>query len=91
MVANTSDNSYNPRHIFVPEHHLLSDDEVERVLKELNVEKDKLPKIREDDPAVLYLKQIHGNEKVQEGCVIKIVRNSNTAGEFIAYRLVIKG
>jgi DNA-directed RNA polymerase subunit H len=73
----------------VPEHHLLTEEQAAEVLKELQVEKDKLPKIRMDDPAVVYLEQIHG--KIQEGSIIKIIRKSETAGEFIAYRLVING
>ena len=73
----------------MPEHHLLTEEQAAEVLKELQVEKDKLPKIRMDDPAVVYLEQIHG--KIQEGSIIKIIRKSETAGEFIAYRLVIKG
>jgi DNA-directed RNA polymerase subunit H len=73
----------------VPEHHLLTEEQAAEVLKELQVEKDKLPKIRTDDPAVVYLEQIHG--KIQEGSIIKIIRKSETAGEFIAYRLVING
>ena len=89
MAASTDSNSYNPRHDFVPEHHLLSEKEAEEVLKELNVDKDKLPKIKADDPAVLYLKQIHGN--VEEGSIIKVIRKSGTAGDFVAYRLVING
>ncbi|AMH93775.1 DNA-directed RNA polymerase subunit H RpoH [methanogenic archaeon ISO4-H5] len=73
----------------MPEHHLLTEEQAAEVLKELQVEKDKLPKIRMDDPAVVYLEQIHG--KIQEGSIIKIIRKSETAGEFIAYRLVING
>lgn len=90
MAASTSDLSYNPRHEFVPEHHLLSDEEAEKVLRELNVDKDKLPKIKSDDPAVLYLGMIHG-VPVAEGSIIKVVRKSGTAGDFVAYRLVING
>ena len=82
-------NSFNPAHRLVPEHHLLTEEQAAEVLKELQVEKDKLPKIRMDDPAVVYLEQIHG--KIQEGSIIKIIRKSETAGEFIAYRLVING
>ncbi len=89
MAASTSDLSYNPRHELVPEHHLLSDEEAVEVLKELNVDKDKLPKIKANDPAVLYLKQIHGD--VKEGSIIKVIRKSGTAGDFCAYRLVIDG
>ena len=73
----------------MPEHHLLTEEQAAEVLKELQVEKHKLPKIRMDDPAVVYLEQIHG--KIQEGSIIKIIRKSETAGEFIAYRLVING
>ena len=73
----------------MPEHHLLTEEQAAEVLKELQVEKDKLPKIRMDDPAVVYLEQIHG--KIQEGSMTKIIRKSETAGEFIAYRLVING
>ena len=35
----------------MPEHHLLTEEQAAEVLKELQVEKDKLPKIRMDDPA----------------------------------------
>ena len=84
-----TNNSFNPAHRLVPEHHLLTEEQAAEVLKELQVEKDKLPKIRMDDPAVVYLEQIHG--KIQEGSIIKIIRKSETAGEFIAYRLVING
>lgn len=82
-------NAFNPGHRLVSEHHLLSAEEAEAVLKKLQVDKDKLPKIKMDDPAVLYLESIHG--KIEEGSVIKIIRKSETAGEFEAYRLVIKG
>ena len=87
MAAST--NSFNPKHRLVPEHHLISEEQAAEVLKELQVERDKLPKIRMDDPAVVYLESIHG--KIQEGSIIKIVRKSETAGDFVAYRLVING
>lgn len=82
-------NSFNPGHILVSEHHLLSEEEALVVLDKLKVERDKLPKIKMDDPAIQYLASIHG--EVKEGSVIKIIRESETAGEFIVYRLVIKG
>ena len=87
MAATT--NSFNPAHRLVPEHHLLTEEQAAEVLNELQVEKDKLPKIRMDDPAVQYLELIHG--KIQEGSIIKIIRKSETAGEFVVYRLVING
>ncbi len=82
-------NSFNPGHILVSEHHLLSEEETEQVLSQLKVERDKLPKIKLDDPAIQYLASIHG--EIKEGSVVKIIRKSETAGEFVVYRLVIRG
>lgn len=80
-------NYYNPHHILCSEHHLLTPEEAEEVLKELNVEKDKLPKISESDPAVRYLESIHGT--IPEGSIVKVIRKSDTAGDFVVYRLVV--
>ncbi len=71
------------------EHHLLTEEEAEQVLSQLKVERDKLPKIKLDDPAIQYLASIHG--EIKEGSVVKIIRKSETAGEFVVYRLVIRG
>ncbi len=48
-----------------------------------NIEKEKLSKIRTVDPAV---KEIGADA----GDVIEITRDSETAGEFVFYRLVIE-
>ncbi len=69
-------------HILVPEHILLSDEEAEEVLKTLGVSKEQLPKIRADDPVA---KEIGA----KPGQIVKIIRESPTAGRSIAYRLVI--
>lgn len=82
-------NSFNPGHTLVSEHHLLTEEEAQAVLAKLNVDRDKLPKIKMDDPAILYLASIHG--AISEGSVVKIIRKSETADEFVAYRLIIKG
>lgn len=82
-------NSFNPGHVLVSEHHLLTEEEAEQVLSQLKVERDKLPKIKLDDPAIQYLASIHGD--IKEGSVVKIIRKSETAGEFVVYRLVIRG
>ncbi len=69
-------------HILVPKHEVLSKEEAEEVLKTLGVKPEQLPKIREDDPIA---KEI--GAKV--GDIVRIIRESPTAGKSIVYRLVI--
>jgi len=73
----------------VPEHHLLSAEEAEKVLSEMGMTYDQLPKIRNSDAGIRVLESIHG--PIAEGRIVKIVRKSETAQEFVAYRLVTKG
>lgn len=78
------------KHDMVPGHFLLTDEETEKVLKDLNITKDQLPKIKENDAAIEVLKDIYGRDKVTEGSVIKIIRKSETMEDFVVYRLVTK-
>ncbi len=75
------------KHAFVPEHRPVSKEDEEEILEGMNVPKDKLPKILKSDPVLQQLEGVHG--KIEEGRIIKIVRNSSTAGEANAYRLVV--
>lgn len=75
-------------HNLVPEHYLLSPEDAEKVLAELNITKDQLPKIRRGDACVKLLENIYG--LIPEGSIIKIIRKSATAEAFVTYRLVIK-
>ena len=77
------------RHALTPEHHLLAPEEEEAVLKDLHITKGQLPKIRKSDPGIKILETIHG--PIEEGRVVKIVRKSETAQEFVVYRLVTRG
>ena len=70
-------------HKMVPDHKIMSEDEVSALLSHYNITTEQLPKIFHDDPAV---KTIGAN--VDD--VIRIVRMSHTAGRAEAYRLVIK-
>ena len=71
------------KHILVPEYKKLTKEEVEQLMKELNIDSlDYLPKIFVTDPAIQHL-----NPKV--GDVIKVIRKSPTAGTSIYYRVVI--
>ena len=75
-------------HNLVPEHTLLEEAEAERILAEKKISREQLPKIRKSDAAIKVLERIYGTD-LEPGRVIKVVRKSNTAEEFIAYRLVI--
>lgn len=87
MAAETSFNVL--RHALTPEHHLLAPEEEEAVLNGLHITKGQLPKIRKSDPGIKILETIHG--PIDEGRVVKIVRKSETAQEFVVYRLVTRG
>ena len=70
-------------HTLVPEHIIVPKEEVEAELKRFNATLIELPKIQTRDPIVKAI-----GAKV--GDVIRIIRRSPTAGEAIAYRLVIQ-
>jgi len=71
-------------HELVPEHILLSEEEKERVLRELGVKPNLLPLIRVSDPAARAI-------GAKPGDLIKIVRRSPTAGRTVVYRYVVPG
>ena len=68
-------------HESVPEHVILTEKEVEEIFKDLDYEKHQLPKIKVDDPVAIAI-------GAEEGDVLKITRDSETAGTFVTYRLV---
>lgn len=76
-------------HVLVPDHIPLSAKESKEVLERYKITKDQLPKIRISDPAIVDMDR--GRDEVKEGSIVKIIRQSKTAGESIAYRLVIGG
>lgn len=70
------------KHKLVPDHTILSKTEANKIIKQLNIHQEQLPKIKSDDPVV---KEIGA----KSGDVIKITRKSHTAGKFLTYRLVL--
>ena len=76
-------------HDLVPEHHLLSEEEAARVLSEKGISREQLPKIWKSDAAIKVLENVYG-KPIAEGSVVKVVRKSPTAEEFVAYRLVTR-
>lgn len=76
-------------HFLVPEHILLDSKEEKKVLKEYNITKEHLPKIRSSDPCIRAL-EVQLGKNIDPGSIVKIVRRSETAGESVAYRIVIE-
>jgi len=70
------------RHYLVPEHVLIKKEKVDELMSELGIRKDSLPKISKLDPAIKQLKP-------EKGDVVKIFRDSLTAGQAVYYRRVI--
>ncbi len=70
-------------HNLVPKHIVLNEQEKEELLKKYGINIRQLPRILVTDPVVKLL-----NAKV--GDVIKIIRKSETAGETVYYRVVVK-
>lgn len=71
------------KHEFAPKHVLLKEEEKEEVLRHYGITLRQLPRILETDPAIKEMSP-------KPGDVVKIVRKSETAGESIYYRVVIK-
>lgn len=69
------------KHQLVPEHVILSEEEAEKVLEEMKIHAEQLPRIRTDDPVVKAI-------GAKEGDILKIIRESPTAGKFVTYRIV---
>lgn len=68
--------------ILVPKHEILSPEDAERILEFYRITPEELPKIKQDDPALAKLGAKIGN-------IIRITRNSPTAGKSFYYRVVI--
>ena len=69
-------------HEFVSKHKLLTNEEKEQFLKDNKVHPFQLPRINASDPSIIAV----GGKP---GDIVRVIRNSKTAGEFIAFRYVI--
>jgi DNA-directed RNA polymerase subunit H len=70
------------KHELVPDHVVLKKNQITKMLKEMDVHVEQLPKIKLDDPVAKAI-------GAKEGDIIKITRKSQTAGRFVSYRLVL--
>jgi len=70
-------------HDLVPLHKIVSEKEKAELLKKYNIEPNQLPKILSTDPVSITI-------GAKPGQIVKIIRNSHTAKEAIAYRFVVE-
>ena len=71
-------------HELVPRHEILKQDEREKLLAQYHVPPYQLPRINTSDPAVKAIGATAGD-------IVRITRNSATAGKYVAYRYVVDG
>ena len=71
------------RHVLVPKHEIVHDEkEIETILDTYQLKKNQLPILLKTDPMARYL-------DVKAGDIVKITRNSPSAGEAILYRYCV--
>lgn len=70
------------KHVLVPKHELISDEEKKELLGVYKLKESQLPKILSSDAISRYF-------GAKRGQVFKIIRNSETCGEYIYYRIVV--
>ena len=69
------------QHEMVPKHEIIEEEEKQELIKNLQItDVDKLPTIKKNDPVAKY----YG---MKEGNICKITRKSETAGNYVSYRL----
>jgi len=71
-------------HILVPKHEILKGEERDNLLKEFRVKPYQLPKIKSSDPAARAI-------GARPGDIVKVIRDSPTAGKYVSYRYVVEG
>jgi DNA-directed RNA polymerase subunit H len=79
-------------HHLAPRHEVLSEEESKRVLAELNTAPERLPRILIGDPGLQTDSTFVARRDAGEllvGRLVRIHRPSATAGEAIAYRLIV--
>jgi DNA-directed RNA polymerase subunit H (RpoH/RPB5) len=79
-------------HHLAPPHEILSEEETRKVLEELGASPERLPKILLTDPGLKTDPKYEGLRERGEpllGRLVRVRRPSATAGEAVAYRLIV--
>lgn len=71
------------KHKLVPIHEILTPEEREQLLAKYRIQPYQLPRIRASDPAVTAIGATPGN-------IVRIIRESPTAGKYTGYRYVVE-
>ncbi|MFH1663433.1 MAG: DNA-directed RNA polymerase subunit H [archaeon] len=70
-------------HVLVPIHEIIAEEEAKEIIKKFGQKKEKFPQILLSDPVIEEL-------AAKKGDLIRITRESPTAGKSTYYRLVVK-
>jgi len=71
-------------HVFVPRHEIVAPEEREKLLSEYRVQPYQLPRLKASDPAAKAI-------DAKPGDIVRIIRDSQTAGKYTSYRYVVEG
>lgn len=71
-------------HVLVPKHEVMGAEEVKKVLTEYRIKPYQLPQLKASDPTAKAI-------GVKPGDIVRVVRDSPTAGKYISYRYVVEG
>ena len=68
-------------HMLVPTHEIMTEEEIADEFSDVEYDFKNLPKIRSNDPVVKAI-------EAKPGDILRITRESQTAGVFVTYRIV---
>lgn len=71
-------------HVFVPKHEIVGAEEREKLLSDYRVQPYQLPRLKASDPAVKAI-------DAKPGDIVRVIRDSQTAGKYTSYRYVVEG